>query len=546
MPRRPEIGNVQLYPDRPLRKSDRNGYVLKFYCPILCKRIRRNCGTRDRRDARRIQRECQERLLNGDYQSSDGAITATHVVQRAEVPEVDTAAAAKSTGPTWQSCYDRYLDHRRLRVREDSLVEIVSRLGIAERILEAQPRQSACSEGLLMADVATLDRLEYLQERLLAGDECRYEERSPNTVNTLMGAVMAFVRFCKGRGWVLEVPALQKLESDEVMKGRPITESEFQKMLDITPKVVGASSAESWIFTLRVLWESGFRVGDVMNFSWSDPRCIHPIWPTQSNHFPTIVIASSQKNGRVQEIPMLPGLVDLLESIPSKDRKGWVVNPEAVEFDLKVKADSFKPNSKQLAKAIPHYSNLAIAEACGVSEAAVRKWVTDLPQSPERNIHLNERLPKHAVVQLKKDPKRSGSTTTRKTERFTVERVGRIICRIGMEAGIVVQHASKRTSQREKFASAHDIRRGCAQRLINHGVSAETLKVVMRHASFSTTEKHYGAIRTAQNAAAEIVARMKSSTQNSAFVGGLVGGLGLEASLTLDEISALKSLLAKL
>jgi len=342
---------------------------------------------------------------------------------------------------------DRYLDHRRLRVREDSLVEIVSRLGIAERILEAQPRPSACSEGLLMADVATLDRLEYLQERLLAGDECRYDERSPNTVNTLMGAVMAFVRFCKGRGWVVEVPALQKLESDEVMKGRPITESEIQKMLDVTPKVVGASSAESWIFTLKVLWESGFRVGDVMNFSWNDPRCIYPIWPTQSEHFPTIVIASSQKNGRVQEIPMLPGLVDLLESFPSKDRKGWVVNPEAVEFDLAVKSDSFKPNSKQLAKAISHYSNLAIAEACGVSEAAVRKWVTDLPQSPERNIHLNERLSEHAVVQLRKDPKRSGSTTTRETERFTVERVGRIICRIGKEAGIVVQHASKRASE---------------------------------------------------------------------------------------------------
>jgi len=68
----------------------------------------------------------------------------------------------------------------------------------------------------------------------------------------------------------------------------------------------------------------------------------------------------------------------------------------------------------------------------------------------------------------------------------------------------------------------------------------------MRHASFSTTEKHYGAIRTAQNAAAEIVARMKSSTQNSAFVGGLVGGHAPEVSLTPGELFALKSLLAKL
>jgi hypothetical protein len=82
MPRRPEIGNVQLYPDRPLRRSDRNGYVLKFYCPILRKRIRRNCGTRDRREARKLQRECQERLLNGEYLTSDGAISASHMLCR--------------------------------------------------------------------------------------------------------------------------------------------------------------------------------------------------------------------------------------------------------------------------------------------------------------------------------------------------------------------------------------------------------------------------------------------------------------------------------
>ena len=34
MARPPEIGNVKLYPDRPLRDSDKNGFVLKFYCPI--------------------------------------------------------------------------------------------------------------------------------------------------------------------------------------------------------------------------------------------------------------------------------------------------------------------------------------------------------------------------------------------------------------------------------------------------------------------------------------------------------------------------------
>lgn len=45
MARNPDIGNVQIYPNRPLRRGDRNGYVLKFYCPILRKRVRKNCGT---------------------------------------------------------------------------------------------------------------------------------------------------------------------------------------------------------------------------------------------------------------------------------------------------------------------------------------------------------------------------------------------------------------------------------------------------------------------------------------------------------------------
>lgn len=39
---RKAIGNVQLYPNRPLRESEKNRYVLKFYCPIRQKRIRKN------------------------------------------------------------------------------------------------------------------------------------------------------------------------------------------------------------------------------------------------------------------------------------------------------------------------------------------------------------------------------------------------------------------------------------------------------------------------------------------------------------------------
>jgi hypothetical protein len=94
-------------------------------------------------------------------------------------------------------------------------------------------------------------------------------------------------------------------------------------------------------------------------------------------------------------------------------------------------------------------------------------------------------------------------------------------------------------------ASAHDLRRGCALRLINAGVSAETLMVVMRHADFATTQKFYGAMRSAQAAATEILAKLSSPKQTD-IVGGLMGGPDPSTKLSDAEVRKLKAFLASL
>ena len=108
-------------------------------------------------------------------------------------------------------------------------------------------RLSARTQGsapeFSVQEVMTLNQLEYLQDRLLAGDEGRYDNRSPNSVNSTMGAVMAFVNFCHRRGWITGVPYIQKLDADDAMRGRPISSSEFQRMLDAVPEVVGEDVA---------------------------------------------------------------------------------------------------------------------------------------------------------------------------------------------------------------------------------------------------------------------------------------------------------------
>jgi integrase len=80
------------------------------------------------------------------------------------------------------------------------------------------------------------------------------------------------------------------------------------------------------------------------------------------------------------------------------------------------------------------------------------------------------------------------------------DRVSRTIAAIGRAADIVVRQADERRGHRVKYASAHDIRRGFAQRLVDAGVSVELLQLLMRHADFATTRRHYAGARAVQSA----------------------------------------------
>ncbi len=542
MARRPEIGNVKLYPDRPLNASDKNGYVLKFYCPIRQQRIRKNCGTRNRREARAILRECRERLLNGKYLESDGAITEIHEDTAQQVRSA-LAPQSEDNKKNWQECYDRYRDHLKPRVRPKSLGHALSRIGIAERILEGQRQDHGLPEGGPVEEYLTLDALEYLQDRLLAGDESRFDSRSPTTADSAVRAVMTFARYCLAHGWISGVPKVQKLATEDVMKGRPITQDEFDAMIDAVPAVVGERHAASWQFTLKVLWESTFRVGDAMDFSWDDQRRIHPVWPRGSKHHPTLIIPPTQKNGKAQEIPMLPGLRELLEEIPRSHRHGWVVNPEPIDYQVRSREDWFRPTPTDLCKLAIDFGNSAIARACGVSETAVRKWLTQDSVTFTDRPRDSRNIPEQTVSRLRqKAEQHRVKASIASTQRLTKDHVGRTISRFGEEAGVVVQQEDPETGRRLKYASAHDLRRGCAQRLINAGVSAETLKVVMRHRDFATTEKFYGATRAAQSAAAEIYDRLTSKDVNEQQ-----GSTSLVVSqLSTEKLRKLKALLDSL
>jgi integrase len=85
--------------------------------------------------------------------------------------------------------------------------------------------------------------------------------------------------------------------------------------------------------------------------------------------------------------------------------------------------------------------------------------------------------------------------------RLETKWVGKIITRIGKRAGVVVQ--PPKNGKPPKYASAHDLRRSCADRLIASGVPEREVQRVMRHASGETTRRYY-APGTVQRSAAII------------------------------------------
>src|SRR5690242_5564287 len=87
-----------------------------------------------------------------------------------------------------------------------------------------------------------------------------------------------------------------------------------------------------------------------------------------------------------------------------------------------------------------------------------------------------------------------------KPGRVSEEWAGKVISRIGKEAGIVVNPESNDNSA--KFASAHDLRRSCADRMAAAGVPERDITAFMRHASELTTRRHYTPGNVQRSAAA--------------------------------------------
>lgn len=364
-------------------------FQLRYECPVEKREIRISTGSYDEDEALRLKRELEAKLVLG--------------------LETQTGQE-KNFGPemAWDDFREQYRVLHLETLRDSSAIHSESRLDLAERVMRPKT----------LGDLADANALQQLQAKFLAGDVSRRKKpRSAHTVRGYMNCVLAALNWAYLQGWLSNAPRVRKLKTSKqkAMKGRPITEIEFQTLLKATAGVVGEEVAASWNYVLRGLWESALRLDELMHLSWDKPGTIRVIW--KDGQLPILQIpAAMQKNDTEECIPLLPWFEVVLQETPTENRKGWVFNPQSLQIKMGRKIRHQRPDAE---------------------------WV------------------------------------------------GKVIAKIGKAAEVIVEPADERTGRPTKYATAHDLRRSCGQRLRDKGVPPLVICRVMRHSSWDTTRRHY-------------------------------------------------------
>ena len=142
------------------------------------------------------------------------------------------------------------------------------------------------------------------------------------TIASYLKHVRASLGWAEESGYIDQAPRV-KTGSTGVMKGRPITCEEFERMLLATTKIVGSERAKGWKRLLRGLWLTGLRLQEAIDFDWTSPARIRPINLT-GVHPMLCYPGSMQKNGKDQLVPMVPDAAKFLLETPKSKRNGPV------------------------------------------------------------------------------------------------------------------------------------------------------------------------------------------------------------------------------
>jgi integrase len=282
--------------------GDRAHYQMQFRDPFTGKKKTRSTGVerggaKARKEAEKAAGKWEAELREGRFQNTSKM--------------------------TWQAFRDRYEKDVLTSLAEGTDAKVQGVFNSLESIL-APAR---------LRDL-TAERLSHYQSKL------RENGLAESTIAGMLAHLRAALNWAAKMGMLPKAPAIERpkrAKSSKIMKGRPITLEEFERMLAKVADVVTAELAEdaepvaaaereeaiaAWKFYLRGLWASGLRLGESMDLDWERPDRLRV---DMDGKRPMLHIPAELEKGNADRLlPMAPEFAELLQSVPVEERTGPV------------------------------------------------------------------------------------------------------------------------------------------------------------------------------------------------------------------------------
>ncbi|MEZ6049172.1 MAG: site-specific integrase [Planctomycetaceae bacterium] len=269
----------------------RKNLVLRYMDPMTEKFKTKSAETKNRKEAEKAAARWEAELRSGNY----------------KVP----------SRISWEDFRERYENEHVTALSTDTMDKVNSVFNVFERIVSPKKLTKV-----------TADRISYYQAEL------RRLGRSEQTIKSHMRHLKAALSWARQMQLIPEIPEIRmppRAKRINFMKGRPLSQSEFDQMLTRVDEMLESDCGESWKFLLRGLWHSGLRLGEAMNLTWNDQS---KIWISFSHRNLMLMIpAEMEKGNQDRQLPVTPDFAELLNSVSSRDRIGFVFNPRSLRSD---------------------------------------------------------------------------------------------------------------------------------------------------------------------------------------------------------------------
>jgi integrase len=310
----------------------RANLMLRYVDPITHKQKHKSAGTANKRDAEKAAGKWESELREGRY-----------------VPPCRMS---------WEDFRDRYerealpMLARRTAEPRAAVMGHVERILSPRRISDLTPERLSFFQAELRkpdpsavarAEAALIEANEAAAKAASAGSSAAALAKAQRRVSTAANAVTRAKRpkseaTVKGNlahlrsilQWAVRVKIMRAVPDIQMptrnlggglMRGRPVTGEEFDRLLDKVAEV-RPNDAERWRRYLTGLWLSGLRLEESLRFTWDQDGCFTV---DVSGRFPRIrIYAEAEKGNKDRLLPMTPDFAEWLLQTPPDARCGRV------------------------------------------------------------------------------------------------------------------------------------------------------------------------------------------------------------------------------